>query len=65
MIARCPVGPSGTRDRIALQPRQEEQTPPICNPCTDDEQSIVVVNAVIGQGIGKAVPPLPRPFQGA
>ena len=65
MIAHCPVGPSGTRDQIDQPPRQEEQTPPLCCvPCTGDEQSIVVIDAVVGQRIGEAVPPLPHPFQG-
>ncbi len=64
MIVHCPVGPSGRRDQIDPPPCQEEQTPPICVPCTSNERSIVVVNAVVGQRIGKAVPPLPHPFQG-
>jgi hypothetical protein len=65
MIAHCPVGPSGTRDQIDPPPRQEEQTPPLCCvPCTGDERSIVIVDAVVGQRFGEAVPPLPHPFQG-
>ena len=61
-IAHCPVGPSGTRDQIDPPPRQEEQTPPV--PCTGNERCIVVLNAIVGQRIGEAVPPFPHPFQG-
>jgi hypothetical protein len=75
MIACCPVGPSGTHDRIDPPPLQEEQTPPSYVPCMDDERSIVVVDTIVGQGITSSlhrqhcrarqcIPSPPPPFSG-
>ena len=40
MILHCPVGTSGTRNRIDPPPRQEEQMPLICVSCTDNKHPL-------------------------